>query len=360
MSSTVFILGAGASKQAGAPLMADFLDTAYDLWRLKLSGDVAKAFELVFKGISDLQSVHSKANLNIDNIESVFAAFEMAKTLHGFGGYTSDRIDELLRAMRHLIVETIQRTLKLPVQNDRFPSPPEPYGNFAAIIKYLMEEARPTESVAIMTFNYDLAIDFACLKAGLGVNYALEEGKARSDIPVLKLHGSLNWAYCSKCEKVVPWGLRQYFDKYKWEFLEPGRCATLRMGDHIKDFEHCSQKVEPEPVLVPPTWNKTEYHREISGVWARAARELSDAENIFVIGYSMPPTDEFFRHLYGLGTVGDKLLRRFWVFNPDSSGYVENRFRELLGFGAKARFKYYPKTFAEAIGIIKDEFPAKR
>lgn len=33
MSNVVFILGAGASKQSGAPLMANFLDVASDLLR---------------------------------------------------------------------------------------------------------------------------------------------------------------------------------------------------------------------------------------------------------------------------------------------------------------------------------------
>ena len=33
MSQVVIILGAGASKAAGAPLMADFLDTAFSLWK---------------------------------------------------------------------------------------------------------------------------------------------------------------------------------------------------------------------------------------------------------------------------------------------------------------------------------------
>ena len=33
MSNTVFILGAGASKRAGVPLMKDFLDTAHNLWK---------------------------------------------------------------------------------------------------------------------------------------------------------------------------------------------------------------------------------------------------------------------------------------------------------------------------------------
>jgi hypothetical protein len=39
MSNTVFILGAGASKQAGAPLMKDFLDTAHALWKTGKVGE---------------------------------------------------------------------------------------------------------------------------------------------------------------------------------------------------------------------------------------------------------------------------------------------------------------------------------
>ncbi len=81
MADTVFILGAGASKEAGAPLMGEFLDVAHNLW--KTEGSTMPAFETVFRGISRLQQVHSKAKLDIQNVESVFAAFEMAKTLRG-------------------------------------------------------------------------------------------------------------------------------------------------------------------------------------------------------------------------------------------------------------------------------------
>ena len=111
-----------------------------------------------------------------------------------------------------------------------------------------------------------------------------------------------------------------------------------------------------EPVLVPPTWNKTEHHSALSSVWNRAARELGEAENIFVIGYSLPLSDAFFRYLYALGAVGEATLKRFWVFNPDNSGEVGDRFVKLLGPGARERFDYYEKTFEQAIPIIGEEF----
>ena len=34
MAKTIFILGAGASREGGAPVMRDFLDRASDIWAL--------------------------------------------------------------------------------------------------------------------------------------------------------------------------------------------------------------------------------------------------------------------------------------------------------------------------------------
>ena len=74
MSSVVFILGAGASRRAGVPLMSNFLDVAYDLWKTGQVDDVKESFESVFEGRELLQQVLSKSRLDIHNIESVFAA----------------------------------------------------------------------------------------------------------------------------------------------------------------------------------------------------------------------------------------------------------------------------------------------
>lgn len=92
MANTVFILGAGASYQAGVPLMNDFLDVAYNLWRTGEAKDFDQQFASVFRGRSALQQVHSKSQLNIQNIESVFAAFEMGKTLQKFSDSTMKKL----------------------------------------------------------------------------------------------------------------------------------------------------------------------------------------------------------------------------------------------------------------------------
>jgi hypothetical protein len=126
MSEIVFILGAGASKRCGVPLMNEFLSTARVLYSEGNLYTEASAFEQVFDGIGKLQSVHSKAQLGIYNIESVFAAFEMAHTLRQLGEYKEDQLKELISATKSLISTTIRQTVKLPS---------EPYTNLALEIR---------------------------------------------------------------------------------------------------------------------------------------------------------------------------------------------------------------------------------
>jgi hypothetical protein len=90
--------------------------------------------------------------LDLHNIESIFAAFEMARTLGGFADYGPDVTDSLVRAMRTLIVKTLEQTILLPVRNNSQVLPPPPYTEFAALCSSL-RNARPAESIAVITFN---------------------------------------------------------------------------------------------------------------------------------------------------------------------------------------------------------------
>ncbi|MBI5307036.1 MAG: hypothetical protein HZB37_01535 [Planctomycetes bacterium] len=344
MARTVFILGAGASKEAGAPLMKEFLDKAHDLH-----------FSSVFKGIGVLQNVHSKAQLDIQNVESVFAAFEMARILGHFGGYSNEEINKLEKSMKKVIVATIQQTLLIPVVGKTVMAPP-PYDLFLDLIQKIKGEIKLNQSVAIISFNYDMAIDYTFHRSGVPITYCLGEETRIGAIPVLKLHGSLNWVQCKECGAIVPWQLPKYFSKYSWQLFGEPKNVVLGIGSHLQTYKHGEHSVWEEPVVVPPTWNKYDYHNMLAKVWSSAAHELGEAENIFVIGYSLPPTDAFFRYLYALGTVGEAFLKRFWVFNPDSTGDVKERFRSLLVPGAQQRYYYSENNFDGAIHEIAHQF----
>ena len=352
MENTVFILGAGASKEGGAPLMGDFLDVAHRQWQLGQAGEEATAFQTVFKGISSLQDVHSKSELDINNVESIFTAFEMAKILNRFPRREAAEIDGMIQALKKVIAKTLETTLRFPVQSGRIHSP-APYDKFVKLLRQLEQESKPQQSISILTFNYDIAMDYALQIGGFDVNYGLRDG---DKIPLLKLHGSLNWTKSVDTDAIIPYGVLPFLSTRQLQIWPETRWVTIPMSSSLRDLDQGTRRVTGEPLIVPPTWNKGDSHKSLTQIWARAAQALSQAENIFVIGYSLPPSDAFFRYLYALGTAGDVLLKRFWVFDPASEG-VEQRFRTLLGSGARERFRYFRKTFSEAIDVIENTFP---
>ena len=124
MSQTVLIIGAGISKTAGAPLMNDFLDVAAQLRKGPTFGD--PDFDLVFRGRDALQSVLAKATMDLLNLESVFAAFEMAKLLRRLDALPTEDIDALPGAMTRVIQRTLEETIRFPVVDNRL-LPPQPY-----------------------------------------------------------------------------------------------------------------------------------------------------------------------------------------------------------------------------------------
>lgn len=334
MSRTVFILGAGASKAAGGPLMAEFLDAADAVSKERDIGTDKEHFELVFKALAELDAVHAKAVLDVRNLESVFGAFEMAAMCGRLGTLSQEDLTGLGRAIRRVIVRTLESRIVFPVINQAVLAP-APYGDFIRLVNKMNEAGMGP--VSFISFNYDLGLDYALFRSRQEVDYCF--GDEFGGVPVMKLHGSLNWARCGVCRATTPWRLRAYFSKYNWDralLFPETKTVQMSVGQRVSDLDHCGIPCEPEPVIVPPTWNKAQY-QDMVVVWRRAALHLSEAENIIVIGYSLPTTDEFFRYLYALGSVGRARLKRFYVVDPAEG--VANQFARLLGPVAKDRFR---------------------
>jgi hypothetical protein len=344
MSETVFILGAGASAHAGAPLMYNFLDRARALYANQKMGPAEGSCRLVFEAISKLQAVHSKANTDLNNLESVLGLFEMAPTL-GVGFLSNPEI--LVPSMQRLIVSTLGECIGYPNQENRR-RPPELYFRLSTLVRMMGKAA------SVITFNYDVALDYAFEIDGGLVDYSLDNDIPPSGgIALLKLHGSANWRRCPECKLVRVGTYAQdrelnRFGRYDSAFFQ------IRHTDLIwRDC--CAKPLDSDPVIVPPIWNKGQHHNSIASVWKRAAKELSEARNIVVVGYSLPETDLFFRHLFALGTVGNNLLERFWVLDPSTA--AESRFRQLLGPGALSRFAFRDQPFDGFMSWMAQAFP---
>jgi len=302
--------------------------------------------------MSELQGIFAKARLDIDNIEVLFGAIEMALLTGKLSSRNRKSIRHLRNSIVSLIVRTLERSIEFPVR-DRRVYPPVPYDEFVRILVEARQTARQQHdphSYTFLTFNYDLALDYALHFKRIPYDYCLTDEQSSDTSPYLKLHGSINWGICPKCRQIVPFNL----DEVRFNLFPETPHVYFDLGSQIASRQHCNMPLDAVPVLVPPTWNKTDYHNKLDKVWKKASAELATAENIFVVGYSLPESDLFFRYLYALGSESHTLIRRFWVFDPDQDHSVEQRFHRLIGAHIENRFRFIHDTFRESLWIIED------
>ena len=344
--------------------MNTFLDKARDLLAAGKVDDKKDDFERVFKALVKLRDVFYKSGFDLDNIESVFGAFEMARIIGKLGDCSQAEIDDLADSIRVLIVRTLDESIRYGYSTTDV-TPPVPYGKFVRLLKDMNQAGQDCvqNSCSVLTFNYDIALDYAFAWSNVSQGYCLKTSAEMNIVKLLKLHGSLNWGRCPKCNKVtaVPFFSKDRVMAYARKLGGSGSIslpAAQELVNATCDVDGCGTHLSGKPIIVPPTWNKTEGHAQLANVWKQAAIELGEAENIICIGYSLPESDLFFRYLFALGTVGEAHLRRFWVFDPDPDSTVKERFTRLIGKGIERRFKFVNGDggiFGAAINHLREE-----
>jgi hypothetical protein len=346
MAENVFIFGAGASVDCGAPLMANFIDVAEDLLLANRFGPSKQRIAKVFEIINELQQVYAKSKLDLINIEALFGSIEMASIINKLGTHSGTEINEYREAMILLISKTLERTIAFKlVDAEGLMLQSGHYHRFVNFLK----AAKLVDSTCVLTFNYDVALDFALERADIGFDYGLAEGKSGRGFNLLKLHGSINWLQSEKTKTIVPYPMRDWISSLR---VQRGDSRAIYFD--MSGTRTAVDEFGELPMIVPPTWNKTGYHKSLTNVWSKAAEALSEARNIYVVGYSLPSSDLFFRYLYALGTMSQTRLRNFHVFDPSSA--VGKRFRGILGEGVTSRFHYSSRDFREALESLASEY----
>lgn len=358
MAENIVILGAGASADAGAPLMGNFFDLAE---RQLLQGgfDTEEREEIakVFESFSELYKIYAKATLDSRNLEAFFGAIEMARITESFGVFEKERVEEIYTGLIKMIVRTLDNSIEfnnhpLPIRRaaSSLFHPEGSYPGFVADIA-----SKGTESFAIITFNYDVALDFELFARNIEFDYALEKQSPSQALRLLKLHGSSNWAVAEENKGIKIYSISEFMSKRGLTVVETAphySYARLPISKHLQDVLP-SKKVRS--LVIPPTWTKSEYRDSIAMIWKQAAVELSEAKNIYVVGYSLPETDSFFRYLYALGTISPRRIERFWVFNQDQGIGMFRKYQELIGDTVKDRFFYFPYSFLRVANVTKQE-----
>lgn len=346
----VFIFGAGASVASGAPVMDKFLDKTQRLYRsnqyLRSNEDDLKDLEKVLGFIYKVQGNDTKSYIDLDNIENLFGLIETGLILENIEGKDGPKLQSIKKSLIALIVKTIEFSMKysfevmdlgIKYKGDKS------YNDFFDTLRKHLKNLK----YSFITFNYDLALDIG-IEATLGkpilyINNSLNQ----QGIPLLKLHGSINWFEENGSLNARPLLTREYKESHPLDKFGPNDCYIAAGTKLLQEGK--------QPFLVPPSWNKTGYSQSISSVWEQTVKEIGEAEAIVVIGYSLPQTDMFFKYLYSLGSKTEHRLKRFVVYNPDSK--LESQYSKILGLSIREnRFNYYTEKFQN----INETHPSKK
>lgn len=367
----VYILGAGFSATANAPLLYDFLDKSRELLddpSSGLDGYERTEFRSVFEFRRKMAQAREKVKLDLDNIEQLFGLVEMEQRL-GLG-----RTD-----VRSATVYLIAKTLELTIARNQhrgevafFPSSLtgsdellrqydlrrregystekyslDMYDFFAMLIggRFDLPTKRNHRTDTVITFNYDLVLDHAFMRAAIPIKYHLPTqyvsvpaANIDGGVSLLKLHGSTNWGVCSKCKKHIIVSIDKTTSSPA--IFRNTECREC----HAKAFQ---------PMLVPPSWDKTEYRDLIQPVWKQAVTELQRATRICIIGYSLPESDAYFKYLLALGLSENHSLYKFIVVDYAKPGLTFSQEHESQNLRSKSLRERYSE-------LLEDLFQQRR
>jgi len=208
----------------------------------------------------------------------------------------------------------------------------------------------------VITFNYDLGIERALHEAGLwdiktGYGFSIEDGETPSPVEVLKLHGSTNWrallfrgrtGFSVANDSVGGRPVLFFRPDLEYlgypDFVDP-RCRQLDTAASL-------------PAMIMPALPKqfhfaTTFGEEWKGfwdhLWQRAERAIANADELVVIGYSLPAADERARTML-LSTVNKS--NRLSICCGNATARLEQEFRDH-GFNG---IQSVPTTFDGFLG----------
>ena len=308
---TVFVLGAGASKDAGFPICRDFFSTAYlEQVGIRLDPNPGGG-SLSGAGIEELL---------MEAYSSDMAQFERLKVFYERVFFRADSKFKNVTGStptRQWVDETL---------------------HYFFLLAYFLEAAAQGRHVVVISFNHDLCVEE--LLRNQSFNYGTLTKRMYSvgdypglpnfghDLTLLKMHGSFNFAHCKNCDAIwceCDW----VWDK--GNDYPCGKCGQLGYNFYV-----------------PPSVTKDVSN--LKEAWEDARHFLRHAEEVFVVGYSLPSYDthavELFEHtspeaeLAIIDPFAPDLLQRYASIMP-----VRNRFfseSTWHEFTQDLMFEYWP------------------
>ena len=336
---TVYILGAGFSVEAGAPTQLNILREAFRLHEIDRNYFDERRFSLFTRFLKDQLNFSENTFLEVE-LEDIFTPLDRCLTDSSqFRGISLSQI----MAVRESVFYVIGRTIQLVL--DQTEKSKDYINKFANLLvktssqrtNYNYSNLDPVSVIStnwdilldnsiqneIEVGNYNAVVDYCCYISSRdeldhSIKPGLEKlGQGGFNVKLLKLHGSLNWLQCPRCARLYARfsrkdGIRNNIDK------ESCRHCDKNFPEEVKNHQLTSN-------LIMPTYAKDFSNPQYKIIWQNAGIEISEAEKIVFIGYSLPSADFEMRQLLS------RMVRR-------------NAKIEVVGFNKKIKEKTQVKA----------------
>jgi NAD-dependent SIR2 family protein deacetylase len=329
--STVLVTGAGAANADGLPLQADvfanFFARATTPPRRRLADEVVQFFEVAF-GVDPIRN----PTLPLPTFEEALGVLELSttreETIKGLGGGAIGTAEDMKRQLILALAVSVARDSTSPASHH------------AKLVAQL-RRGSILGDLTFVTTNYDTLLDDAieveALTANRGtgslVDYGLDNLVQRDDtefaetrtFPCYKIHGSLNWLYCSACDILD---------------ITHASDGVVRLIDEPNAARCPTCETIRTPIIVPPSYYKTMSRVPLAVVWTKAFRAMREADHVVFCGYSFPDADMHIKYLVKRAQLNRDtasqplrvtLVNQFSGRSADAAQIELERFRRFLG-----------------------------
>jgi hypothetical protein len=342
--------GAGASCSEGAPtqgqLLKDFFAESFEGYQGMADGHpslqsiramknrLVRFFEVFF----GLNPETTYATAQFPTFEEALGIVDLALARDdGFRGFEGNLNPQqqgaTLRNVRRDFVFLIALILDKKLEH--------PSGHHTRLVQNLIE-SEVLQRCAFVSFNYDILIDnalgarYAEYFLDYGIELASFNGEEEFEQPrlghiqLLKLHGSLNWLYCSTCHSVA---------------LTPRRKGVCDLVVNPAECRCRKCNSLTVPIIVPPTYFKLLSNLFLQEVWHRTEQILSGCRTWVFCGYSFPDADMHVKYLLKRVQVNSSQPPTLLVVNwPETkerhrASEEEDRYRRFCGTAAELRYE---------------------
>lgn len=342
-NKVVYILGAGFSMDGGAPSQANLINEIYKLKSTYTKSSQSKVLKWIQRFDEFLKETLFVTAEEIPNytLEDIYTPIDRSISENtSFRQFTVKELTELRDIINRLIILAVRNSIDINKKSQK---------NIEVFAKYLIKLGKKKlndehdDAVAVITTNWDImldnyihnlmsedpkpkglefsgVVDYCCYISSLEPNdesikpglYAL--GKGRYNVKLLKLHGSLNWMQCPRCQRLYVKFYKRFNGGYIFDEKFCRHCDT-----NFGTKEETSNLLTTN--LIMPTFLKNLNNIQNKLIWQNAGIELSEASKIVFLGYSLPQADFEFKQLLSRMIRKDAIIETVLIEKDNPSNY---------------------------------------